>query len=445
MFVTGGDRLPSRAPNLTRYLATAPDSLFAGYAIVTAFSTYFCMYAFRKPFTAATYDTLDTFAGLDLKTALVISQIIGYTLSKIAGIKYCSELTRPKRAMALILLILWAQTALLIFAMVPAQWKIPIILLNGLPLGMIWGLVVRYLEGRRLSELVLAGLSCSYILASGVVKDVGRLWMHYGISEEWMPFVTGCCFLPIYLISVWMLNQIPEPSDLDIASRTERPTMDRTTRRQFVKQFWPGLALLFILYFFLTAYRDFRDNYGIEIFQAMGYADTPAIFTRTELPVAFGVVLTLAALNLIKNHRFGFTAVLALMASGLLLMTVATLLFDSGIMEDQQLWWMVWVGLGSYLAYVPVGTALFERLIASTRFQGNAVFAIYIADSIGYSGSVAVQMYKDLFQADMNRFEFFRSFTYALSLIGTLLLIATCCYFFPKTSPLSKSSAHDVS
>ena len=88
---------------------------------------------------------------------------------------------------------------------------------------------------------------------------------------------------------------------------------------------------------------------------------------------------------------------------------------------------------------------IFERLIASTQFRGNAVFAIYIADSIGYSGSVAVQMYKDLFQADMNRFEFFRSFTYALSLIGTLLLIAACCYFFPKTSPLSKSPYHDVS
>ena len=33
---------------LTRWLTTAPDWLFASYAIATSFSTYFCMYAFRK-------------------------------------------------------------------------------------------------------------------------------------------------------------------------------------------------------------------------------------------------------------------------------------------------------------------------------------------------------------------------------------------------------------
>ena len=46
---------------VTRWLTTAPDWLFAAYAIVASFSTYFCMYAFRKPFTAATYDELGTF------------------------------------------------------------------------------------------------------------------------------------------------------------------------------------------------------------------------------------------------------------------------------------------------------------------------------------------------------------------------------------------------
>ena len=70
---------------LTRWLTTAPDWLFASYAIATSFSTYFCMYAFRKPFAAATYNELGTFVGLDLKTAIVISQIIGYTLSKVIG------------------------------------------------------------------------------------------------------------------------------------------------------------------------------------------------------------------------------------------------------------------------------------------------------------------------------------------------------------------------
>ena len=86
-----------------------------------------------------------------------------------------------------------------------------------------------------------------------------------------------------------------------------------------------------------------------------------------------------------------------------------------------------------HLAYVPFGTALFERLLASTHFRGNAVFAIYIADSVGYTGSIALQLYKDLFQSDINRFEFFHAFTYVFSLLGAGLLVASCIYFLPKT------------
>lgn len=428
--------MSDRQSSLTRWLTRAPDWQFAAYAVGASFSTYFCMYAFRKPFAAATFDGFDTFAGLDLKTALVISQVIGYTLSKVIGMKVCSELSRSHRALALIVLVIWAQAALVVFAVVPTHWKVPAILLNGLPLGMIWGLVVRYLEGRRLSELVLAGLSCSYIIASGVVKDVGRLWMSTGVPDVWMPAVTGFCFLPLYVISVWLLDQVPAPSAADIASRTERPTMNAADRIKFVSQFWVGLLLLFTVYFFLTAYRDFRDNYGIELFQALGYADTPGIFTRTEFPVAIGVVLTLAVLNVFRNHRYGLIAVYVVMTSGLMLMGGATLMLDAGLFEGRELWWMVLVGLGSYLAYVPFGTALFERLIASTQFRGNAVFAIYIADSVGYTGSIVVQIYRDLFQPDINRFEFFRAFTYTFSLLGAVLLVASCVSFLPKTRRL---------
>ena len=395
------------------------------------------MYAFRKPFAAATYTDLGTFFGLDLKTALVISQIVGYTLSKVIGMKVCSELSRANRAWVLVGLIIWAQLALIVFAVIPSNWstgwRVLAILLNGLPLGMIWGLVVRYLEGRRLSELVLAGLSCSYIISSGVVKDVGRIWMDSGVSEVWMPAITGLCFLPLYLLSVWLLNQVPEPSAADMDSRSERPKMNRADRARFVGQFWVGLLLLFTVYFFLTAYRDFRDNYAIEIFQTLGYANTPAVFTRTEFPIAIGVVLVLAVLNIFRNHRHGLIAVYVVMTCGLMLMAGATLMLDAGWLQGRELWWMVLVGLGSYLAYVPFGTALFERLLASTHFRGNAVFAICIADSVGYTGSIALQIYKDLFQSDMNRFEFLHGFTYAFSLLGVGLLVASCLFFLPKT------------
>ena len=87
----------SQSGRISRALQSVPTPVFAAYAIVAAFSTYFCMYAFRKPFAAAEFADL-TFAGLPLKTVFVISQLVGYTLSKYLGTKFCSEVRRGASA-----------------------------------------------------------------------------------------------------------------------------------------------------------------------------------------------------------------------------------------------------------------------------------------------------------------------------------------------------------
>jgi hypothetical protein len=53
---------------------------------------------------------------------------------------------------------------------------------------------------------------------------------------------------------------------------------------------------------------------------------------------------------------------------------------------------MVLVGLGLYLPYVAVHTTVFERLLAMTRDRGNVGFLLYVADSFGYLGYVAVML-----------------------------------------------------
>ncbi len=412
---------------LTILLSNAPGSVFALFVILASFSTYFCMYAFRKPFSAAGYDGLvflDT--TIDLKTALVISQIIGYVLSKVIGIKICSEVTRGRRALALVTLIGIAQLSLLLFAVLPNDLKVLAIFFNGLPLGMVWGMVVWYLEGRRTSEMLLAGLSCSFIIASGVVKDVGRWVMtSMQVDQFWMPFVTGLCFLPPFLLAVWLLNQLPDPSAEDIAARVERTTMNRGQRWQFIRQFLPAMLLLVITYFFLTAYRDYRDNFGVEIFEALGYgADQSLVFTRSEIWVAVGVLGTLAALNVIRDNRRGLIGAFGIMVSGVALLGGATLMLDAGRIDGMT--WMILTGLGSYLAYVPYGSVLFDRLIASTRATGTAVFAIYVADAIGYGGAITVLLTKDLLATDVSRLDFFRGLTYFMALLGTILLAGSC-------------------
>lgn len=207
-------------------LSASPNMLLPLWAVTAAFITYFCMYAFRKPFSAGTFEGATFLGGaIELKTAFVISQVIGYTISKYVGIKVCSETTRQSRFGRLVGVIAVAEIALLFFAVLPGSSKVIAIFLNGLALGVVWGLVVAYLEGRRTSEFLLAGLCCSFIVASGVVKDVGRWLMSLGISEYWMPFATGALFFPLLLVTAYLLNWTPEPSEADEAERVKRAPM----------------------------------------------------------------------------------------------------------------------------------------------------------------------------------------------------------------------------
>jgi hypothetical protein len=418
---------------LTRWLESSPAILNL-YAMLAAFSTYFCMYAFRKPFAAASYrdaggnDLQLWETGVGLKTALVISQIVGYAASKFLGIKFCSEIRREHRAIALVVLVVVAQIALVVFAIVPQNWKVVAIFFNGLPLGMVWGMVVWYLEGRRASELLLAGLSCSFIVSSGAVKGVG-IWLmeRFGVAEIAMPMVTGFCFLMPFLASVWLLNKVPEPSSQDVEERTRREPMNAVHRISFAKHFLGGFVALTIFYFFLTAYRDYRDNYGVEILEELGLR-TAGVLAFSETVVAAAVLVVLAALSLVRDNQRALLIMFSLMTLGLVLMGVSTLLLQRGGHVNGLAWYIL-VGLGAYVAYVPFGSMLFDRIIASTHVVGTAVFAIYVADAIGYVGSIFVQVYKDFFAQDESRLEFFCGLTYFVSAVGTVSLVFSCAYF----------------
>jgi hypothetical protein len=447
-------------------LNRAPLGVLIAYAAAVAFCTYFCMYAFRKPFDAAkfyevgtdgqvlrepVYDTdgkpvmekrtvdgikqevqktnpvavkyLNT--RIDLKTMCVVAQIIGYCLSKYLGTKICTEVPAHRRAVLLIGLILFAQSALLVFANLPPPLKPLAMFFNGLPLGMVWGICVRYLEGRRASEVMVAGLSCSYIIAGAATRDIARdlVMGQWGVSESWMPVVTGSLFLGPFILFVLLLNQLPPPSAEDIESRSERVTMDNKQRRAFLAHFGIGFGMLLAAYFFLTALRDFRDHYGAEIFDSLGLGSQKAIFTQTELWALFGVIVAIAVLNLIQNHRKALATVYGVIIGGFALIGVATIAFQAGGLPGY--WWMACVGLGLYLAYVPFGAVLFERMMAASRFNGTAVFAIMLADGIGYTGSVLFQLFRDLAFGHFNRLDFFTPYAIVVSAVGVLLMTAS--------------------
>lgn len=396
---------------------------------VAAFSVYLSMYAFRRPFAAASYEDAAGWTGaIDFKVVLVIAQVAGYALSKLAGIKLIAELDPRRRATAILALIGLSWLALVLFAVSPLWMKIVALFLNGLPLGLIWGLVFSYLEGRRTSELLGAILCASFIVSSGIVKSVA-VWLMTanGVSEWWMPAATGLVFAPLLLVSTVGLARMPPPDSADIAARTLRVPMYGGQRRAFLRRYGPGIVLLVLAYVLFTALRDFRDNFAAELWRELGYGGVSSVFTVSELPIAVIALAALASLMTVRDNRAALLAMHALTAGGAALIGLATLAFQAGALSP--IAWMIASGAGLYLAYTPFNAMLFDRLIAATRQAGTAGFLIYVADAAGYVGSVALLLFRNLFTGDLPWIDFFTAGALVSSIAGALLTLASAVYF----------------
>lgn len=396
------------------------------WAVTAAFGTYFCMYAFRKPFTAASYEETMLW-GHDYKTVLVVTQVLGYAVSKFIGIKVIAEMTPRWRAAGILVLIGIAYTALLLFAIIPPPYNAAPLFLNGLMLGMVFGLVLGFLEGRCLTEALSAGLCASFILADGATKSVGAQLLAMQVPQYSMPAAAGGLFILPLLLFVWMLSVIPPPSSDDVFARCERVPMNGPDRWHFFTRYGYGLALLVVVYLLISVLRGLRADFAPELWQGLGYRGQPSVFIRSEMFVALGVVLVNGLSVLIRDNRTAFRVSLLISAHGLLLVGLALWLQASDLTSGFV--FMVLIGLGLYLPYVAVHTTVFERLIAMTRDRGNVGYLLYLADAFGYLGYVAVMLAKNLWSVRGDFFSFF-AYVSALIVFVSLLALMGCWQYF---------------
>lgn len=417
---------------INRFLVSCSTTWFVVYATVAAFLTYFSMYAFRKTFAVGSFeDAAGWDYPLDFKTAIVLAQVIGYALSKFIGIKVVSEMNAAGRAKAILLLVLASELALVLFAVVPTQWKPATLFLNGLPLGMIWGLVFSFLEGRRVSEILGAGLSISFIVSSGVVKSVGSwLMLSFAVSEYWMPALTGLLFVFPLFISVFFLAQIPPPSEADKAERHIREPMNASDRKRLLFSYFPGLVALIISYMLLTAIRDYSDSFAAEIWASLGYGDQPGIFSQAALYTSLAILVLLSFIMFIKDNVRALMMNHGFIIAGLLTIGLSTLLFEQHVISGQA--WMIVLSTGIYLAYIPFNCLLFDRMLAVLRDKANAGFLIYMADAMGYAGSVGILLYKSFIDVELSWLTFMVQSAYLISMLGALLVLGSAWYFVVK-------------
>lgn len=398
------------------------------WSMIAAFGCYFCVYGFRKPFTAGSYEGIEFF-NIGWKSILISSQILGYLLSKAGGIFFVSSLHARKRTQAILISISIALISLFFFAICPAPYALIFLFLNGLPLGMVFGYIQGYLEGRTISELLLASLGASFILADGVSKSVGSWLLLNRIPINWMPFSAGLIYLLPVLFFVWMLTKIPMPSISDEKNRSKREPMTQGDRVNFTQKFMPGIIGISLIYLMSSLLRGIRSDFALEIWESLGIKNNPALFSQTEVWVMIGILLINGSLIFIQSNKKAFNiSLLAILAGFFFLL----LTFYLKQLSFAPFWLIVCSGLGIYLPYLTITTSIFERLIAITKEKANVGFLMYIVDFVGYLGYNLLLIGSNFFFKKGTLISYFFELNLELSFLGISLTFLSFFYFRKK-------------
>ncbi len=386
-----------------------------------AFISYFSMYMIRKPFTAGQFES-DSIWGIDFKVAIIIAQVMGYALSKFIGIRVISSMTHQKRVLYFTLLLSVATLSLGMFMVVPSPFSIICFFFNGLPLGMIWGLVFSYLEGRKITEILTAILSTNFILSSGIAKTLGSLFLLNGVSEKAMPFLCAIIFLPIAILCFYLLSLTPPASKEDNLHRKVRTPMTKTNRRTIFQIHGIAITLFTLSYIVLTVIRDIRDNFAVEIWKEMKIPHNIGIYTLSELPIALILLIGIALLYRIKNNSNALKFMNAIMLLMSLILMFSTLLFDIGSMHG--VIWMIVTGSVLFIPYILFNGILFDRYIATFKVEGNTGYFMYVVDAFGYLASALILLSKNLWINSMEWLNFYiQTIYYGGAFLGILLII----------------------
>ncbi len=390
------------------------------------FMAYFSMYMYRKPFTSAKFEELSHW-NIDYKILIVIAQVAGYALSKFAGIKIISELKSTRRIPAFIFLMITSWLGLVGFAFSPFPMGILWLFINGLPLGLIWGIVFSYCEGRKLTEVLTVVLSVNFILSSGFAKTLGTYILQAGFSEQMMPMIAGIMAMPLLILSIWMLTKIPPPTREEIALKNERKPMDKTAQKKFIFQYWFPTTLFVLIYLALTIVRDIRDNFAPEIWSQLGYSNNAGIFSAAELPVAIVMLISIGLLYQIRDNYKALQITLTFTAFGIFLLLFITMMFQLKLISG--VYWMVISGIGLFLPYILLNGIIFDRFIAAFRITANVGFIMYIADAIGYLGSVVVLILKNFGSSRHSWINFYQEVCLGVGIPAFVLSLILFLYF----------------
>ena len=143
----------------------------------------------------------------------------------------------------------------------------------------------------------------------------------------------------------------------------------------------------------------------------------------------------IASMIIIKKNKLAFLISILIIIVGFVVVGVSTFLFKLNILNGYN--WMLLVGLGLYMGYIPFNSLLFDRMIATFRIKGNVGFLIYLLDSFGYLASVIVISIKGSAHLQLNWAQFYAKGVLYFSVLGLLASLAAYLYYAKKIKTLN--------
>lgn len=401
-----------------------PDWLFVLWAGGTALLSYSLVYALRKPFTAAEFEGLQVY-GMDYKIAVSIIQLLGYVSAKLLGIKYISELRPEGRLKFIIGSAALSEISLIAFGVLPIPYNIVALYFNGLSLGCMWGVIFSFLEGRRTTDILASIMGVSMALSSGVAKSLGLYALNQlHVSEFWMPALIGAAAFPLLCFTGWMMTRFPRPTEADIASRSERVTLNGHQRWALFRRFMPLLILLFGANLLLTVQRDIKEDFIVCIIDVQTISSWA--FAQIDSIATFVLLAVFALLATTYNHLKVLCMLLILSTFGM-----GTLAFLGATEGNEHIPTTIWLFLQSLcldIAYLSFQTIFFERFIACFKIKGNVGFFIITIDFVGYLGTLGLLLFKEFCASHIDWTSFYNHMSLFIGVACCLSFIASLIY-----------------
>lgn len=404
------------------------DLLFILWAGGTALLSYSLVYALRKPFTAASFEHVEFF-DLDYKVVVTISQILGYVISKLIGIKMISELKAEERFRFILMSVVMAEASLILFGLLSAPYNVAAMFLNGLSLGCMWGVIFSFIEGRRVTDILASLLGVSMVISSGMAKSAGLYVMnHLHVSEFWMPALIGAVALPLLLLLGYVLDKLPEPTNEDIAMKSQRETLNGKQRWELFRSFMPFLTMLFVANIAIVMLRDIKEDFLVNIIDVSAFS--PWLFVRIDGVVTMTILIFLGLMVLVKNNLKALSVLFGLIIIGMIVMSVVS--FGQGRWQLSPVTWLFIQSLCLYIAYLTFQTIFFDRFIACFKIKGNVGFFIVTTDFLGYTGTVLVLVLKEFCNPDLDWALFYNQFAGYVGIFCSITFVCSFVYLHQR-------------